>query len=86
MNAEFIRIASREMAPGCDCSDDCHRTLHNSKFALVLLVLRRIVRGILRWVNNSLTYVYINLSLKYNKWEKEQEAKTKDKKESKKQK
>lgn len=37
-------------------------------------------------MNSSLTYVYINLSLKYNKWEKEQEAKARDKKESKKQK
>ena len=37
-------------------------------------------------MSSSLTYVYINLSLKYNKWEKGQEAKVKDKKESKKQK
>lgn len=86
MNAAFIRLASREMAPGCDCRDDRHGTLYNSEFTVVLLVLRRIVRDIRCWVNYSLTYVYINLNLKYNKWEKEQEAKTKNKKESKKQK
>ena len=81
-----MEVASYEMAPGCDCRDDCRRTLHDSEPAVVLLVLRRIVGASRGWVNSSLTYVYINLSLKYNKWEKEQEAKARDKKESKKQK
>ena len=56
-------------------------TVHDSERSVVLLVSLRIV-GPWKRPHSRLTYIYINMSLKYKRWEKEQMEKYK--KESKK--
>ena len=59
-------------------------TVHDAERTVVLLVSLGIVAPWNR-LHCRLTYIYINMSLKYKRWEKEQMEKNK-KKESKKQK
>ena len=85
MAAVLLYVVSFKMA-ALGCSHLYRRgTFHYPQWSLVLLVAVRLV-CVWNPFYYRLTYIYINMSLRYKRWEKEQMEKQKSKKESKKQK
>ena len=86
MNAPIrvhLSVVSLQMAASGGSHLYRRGTFHYAERSLVLLVVVRLV-CVLNPFYSRLTYIYINMSLRYKRWEKEQMEKQKSKKESKK--